>query len=48
MEKSVWKLGSIALFGPLKQILLDLNIFFRFAHLKSLNLNPDFEFQINS
>jgi hypothetical protein len=29
----VWKLSRIALFGPLKQILRDLNKFFRFEHL---------------
>jgi hypothetical protein len=28
----VWELNCIALFGPLKQILLDINKFFRFAH----------------
>jgi hypothetical protein len=34
LEKfSVQKLGSIALFGPLKQILPDLTNFCRFAHL---------------
>jgi hypothetical protein len=29
----VWELSCIALFGPLKQILLNLNEFCRFAHL---------------
>jgi hypothetical protein len=29
----VWKLDCIALFGPLKQILSDVNNFCRFAHL---------------
>jgi hypothetical protein len=29
----VWELNCIALFGPVKQILLDINKFCRFAHL---------------
>jgi hypothetical protein len=32
-ENSVWELNCIALFVPLKQILPDLNKFFRFANL---------------
>jgi hypothetical protein len=33
LEKLIWKLGCIALFGPLKQIVLDLNNFCRFVNL---------------
>jgi hypothetical protein len=33
LEKSVWKLVCITLFGPFKQILIDLNNFCIFAHL---------------
>jgi hypothetical protein len=34
LEKNlVWELNCIALFGPLKQILPDINKFYRFTHL---------------
>jgi hypothetical protein len=33
----VWELNCIALFGPLKQILLDIDKFCRFAHLWNMS-----------